>query len=84
MEVVSELHRRNDAKNVNVITTACFSKVTKILAAALTFFLKKDEQEEHKSNSMLVQYAPEKTESKHKKRLKGDESASEKGKNRDI
>ncbi|XP_067041403.1 protein SDA1 homolog [Acropora muricata] len=46
LDVMIELYRRNiwkDAKTVNVITTACFSPVTKILVAAFTFFLGKDE-----------------------------------------
>nr|XP_060483053.1 protein SDA1 homolog [Panthera onca] len=71
---------RNDAKTVNVITTACFSKVTKILVAALTFFLGKDEEEKQDSDSesedegptardLLVQYATGKKSSKNKKRL---------------
>lgn len=45
LDVMVELYRRNiwrDAKTVNVITTACFSKVTKILVAALKFFLGQD------------------------------------------
>uniref|UniRef100_A0A3Q1MQK0 Protein SDA1 n=1 Tax=Bos taurus TaxID=9913 RepID=A0A3Q1MQK0_BOVIN len=70
LDVMIELYRRNiwnDAKTVNVITTACFSKVTKILVAALTFFLGKDEEEKQDSDSesedegptardLLVQY----------------------------
>ncbi|KAF3825096.1 hypothetical protein GH733_005730 [Mirounga leonina] len=87
LDVMIELYRRNiwnDAKTVNVITTACFSKVTKILVAALTFFLGKDEEEKQDSDSesefllqdegptardLLVQYATGKKSSKHKKRL---------------
>nr|KAF6432301.1 SDA1 domain containing 1 [Rousettus aegyptiacus] len=83
LDVMIELYRRNiwnDAKTVNVITTACFSKVTKILVAALTFFLGKDEEEKPDSDSesedegptardLLVQYATGKKSSKHKKRL---------------
>uniref|UniRef100_A0A8C1FVW1 Protein SDA1 n=1 Tax=Cyprinus carpio carpio TaxID=630221 RepID=A0A8C1FVW1_CYPCA len=48
LDVMVELYRRNiwnDTKTVNVITTACFSKVTKILVAGLKFFLGKDEDE---------------------------------------
>ncbi|ERE91526.1 putative protein SDA1 like protein [Cricetulus griseus] len=70
----------NDAKTVNVITTACFSKITKILVAALTFFLGKDEGEKQDSDSesedegptardLLVQYATGKKGSKNKKKL---------------
>ncbi|XP_006176380.1 protein SDA1 homolog isoform X1 [Camelus ferus] len=83
LDVMIELYRRNiwnDAKTVNVITTACFSKVTKILVAALTFFLGKDEEEKQDSDSesedegptardLLVQYATGKKSSKNKKKL---------------
>ena len=44
-----ELYKRNiwnDAKTVNVISTALFNKVTKICVAALKFFVGRDEQEE--------------------------------------
>ncbi|KAG2465802.1 EPHA5 protein, partial [Polypterus senegalus] len=54
LDVMIELYTRNiwnDAKTVNVITTACFSKVTKILVAALKFFLGKDEDEKKDSDS---------------------------------
>nr|KAG5707779.1 hypothetical protein BaRGS_015939 [Batillaria attramentaria] len=47
LDVMIDLYRRNiwhDAKTVNVIVTACFSKVTKILVAALKFFLGKEEE----------------------------------------
>nr|XP_012600630.1 protein SDA1 homolog [Microcebus murinus] len=83
LDVMIELYRRNiwnDAKTVNVITTACFSKVTKILVAALTFFLGKDEEEKQDNDSesedegptardLLVQYATGKKSSKNKKKL---------------
>ena len=83
LDVMTELYRRNiwnDDKIVSVITTACFSKVTKILVAALTFFFGKDEEEKQDSDSesedegptardLLVQYATGKKSSKHKKRL---------------
>ncbi|EHA99079.1 SDA1-like protein [Heterocephalus glaber] len=83
LDVMIELYRRNirnDAKTVSVITTACFSKVTKILVAALTFFLGKDEDEKKDSDSesedegptvrdLLVQYATGKKSSKNKKKL---------------
>ncbi|NXS76768.1 SDA1 protein, partial [Pandion haliaetus] len=54
LDVMIELYRRNiwnDAKTVNVITTACFSKVTKVLVASLKFFLGKDEDEKQDSDS---------------------------------
>lgn len=54
LDVMVELYRKNvwnDAKTVNVITTACFSTVTKIVVAALTFFLGKDEENKEKDDS---------------------------------
>ena len=45
LDVMVELHHRrvwDDAKTVNVIATACFSPVTKIMVAALKFFLDSD------------------------------------------
>uniref|UniRef100_A0A7N8YI41 Protein SDA1 n=1 Tax=Mastacembelus armatus TaxID=205130 RepID=A0A7N8YI41_9TELE len=56
LDVMVELYKRNiwwvnDAKTVNVITTACFSKVTKILVAGLKFFLGRDEDEKNESDS---------------------------------
>ncbi|XP_061589670.1 protein SDA1 homolog [Cololabis saira] len=54
LDVMVELYNRNiwnDAKTVNVITTACFSKVTKILVAGLKFFLGKDEDDKNDSDS---------------------------------
>ncbi|CAG2123038.1 unnamed protein product, partial [Medioppia subpectinata] len=52
LEIMIELYNKNvwkDAKTVNVIGSACFSKITKILVASLTFFLGKDE--DHGSDS---------------------------------
>uniref|UniRef100_A0AAR2JFZ0 Protein SDA1 n=1 Tax=Pygocentrus nattereri TaxID=42514 RepID=A0AAR2JFZ0_PYGNA len=83
LDVIVELYKRNiwnDAKTVNVITTACFSKVTKILVAALTFFLGKDEDEKKDSDSeseedgpsardLMVRYSTGKKTSKNKKKL---------------
>ncbi|GAB1601700.1 protein SDA1 homolog [Argonauta hians] len=54
LDVMIELYRRNtwkDAKTVNVISTACFSKVTKILVAALKFFLSIDATHDTESES---------------------------------
>jgi len=54
MEVMVELYRRgiwNDQKTVNVITTALFSKNTKVMVTALQFFLGKDEDEAESSDS---------------------------------
>nr|XP_006133967.1 protein SDA1 homolog [Pelodiscus sinensis] len=83
LDVMIELYRRNiwnDAKTVNVITTACFSKVTKILVAGLKFFLGKDEDEKRESDSesedegptakdLKLRYATGKKTTKHKKKL---------------
>ncbi|XP_029025925.1 protein SDA1 homolog [Betta splendens] len=83
LDVMVELYRRNiwnDAKTVNVITTACFSKVTKILVAGLKFFLGKDEDEKNDSDSesetegvsardLMVRYSTGKKSSKNKKKL---------------
>jgi len=54
LEIMIELYNKNvwkDAKTVNVISTACFSKITKILVTALTFFLGKDEEQSDDSDS---------------------------------
>ncbi|XP_076844981.1 protein SDA1 homolog isoform X2 [Brachyhypopomus gauderio] len=83
LDVLVELYKRNiwnDAKTVNVIVTACFSKVTKILVAALTFFLGKDEDEKKDNDSdseddgpctrdLMVRYSTGKKTSKNKKKL---------------
>ncbi|XP_034048282.1 protein SDA1 homolog [Thalassophryne amazonica] len=83
LDVMVELYTRNiwnDAKTVNVITTACFSKVTKILVAGLKFFLGKDEDEKNESDSesetegvsardLMVKYSTGKKTSKNKKKL---------------
>ena len=36
-------HSRNDAKTVNVVSTACFSPISRIVSTALKFFLSGDE-----------------------------------------
>uniref|UniRef100_A0A4W6CDA3 Protein SDA1 n=1 Tax=Lates calcarifer TaxID=8187 RepID=A0A4W6CDA3_LATCA len=83
LDVMVELYKRNiwnDAKTVNVITTTCFSKVTKILVAGLKFFLGKDEDEKNESDSeseteapsardLMVRYSTGKKTSKNKKKL---------------
>uniref|UniRef100_W5UCB5 Protein SDA1 n=1 Tax=Ictalurus punctatus TaxID=7998 RepID=W5UCB5_ICTPU len=83
LDVMGELYKRNiwnDAKTVNVITTACFSKVTKILVGALTFFLGRDEEEKKDSDSesedegptardLMVRYSTGKKTSKNKKKM---------------
>ncbi|XP_053702265.1 protein SDA1 homolog [Synchiropus splendidus] len=83
LDVMVELYKRNiwnDAKTVNVITTVCFSKVTKILVAALKFFLGTDEDEKKDSDSdseakgpsardLMVRYSTGKKSTKNKKKL---------------
>nr|CAB3265908.1 protein SDA1 homolog [Phallusia mammillata] len=49
LSVMTELYHRkiwNDAKTVNVISTACFSKFTKVLGTGLKFFLGQDKTSE--------------------------------------
>jgi len=49
LDVMIELYHKkiwNDAKTVNVISSACFSKVRKVLASALRFFLTDSSQQE--------------------------------------
>ncbi|XP_054908582.1 protein SDA1 homolog [Poeciliopsis prolifica] len=83
LDVMAELYKRNiwnDAKTVNVITTACFSKVTKILVGGLKFFLGKDEDEKNESDSesenegtsardLMVKYSTGKKTTKNKKKM---------------
>ncbi|XP_037548292.1 protein SDA1 homolog [Nematolebias whitei] len=83
LDVMVELYKRNiwnDTKTVNVITTACFSSVTKILVGGLKFFLGKDEDEKNESDSesenegpssrdLMVRYNTGKKTSKNKKKL---------------
>ncbi|KAM4634017.1 protein SDA1 homolog [Polymixia lowei] len=83
LDVMVELYKRNiwnDAKTVNVITTACFSKVTKLLVAGMKFFLGKDEEEQDASDSeseeegpsardLMVRYSTSKKNTKSKKKL---------------
>jgi protein SDA1 len=54
LDVMIELHHKqvwNDVKTVNVIATACFSPITKIMVAALKFFLGTDVPEEEDEDS---------------------------------
>merc|ERR1712106_1246760 len=49
LDVMISLYKKNvwrDEKTVNVIATACFSKITKILVTAVKFFLGSDEENE--------------------------------------
>ncbi|KJE92920.1 Scad1 protein [Capsaspora owczarzaki ATCC 30864] len=61
LEVMIELYHKNiwnDAKTVNVISTACFSPVTKIMVTAIKFFLgvdqKTEEDEDRDPDDMTV------------------------------
>jgi len=52
LDVMISLYKKNvwrDEKTVNVMVTACFSKVTKIMVTALKFFLGSDEDEDEES-----------------------------------
>ncbi|XP_069566907.1 protein SDA1 homolog [Brachyistius frenatus] len=83
LDVMVELYNRNiwnDAKTVNVITTGCFSKVTKVVVAGLKFFLGKDEDEKNGSDSesenegtstrdLMVRYSTGKKTTKNKKKM---------------
>uniref|UniRef100_A0A669ED44 Protein SDA1 n=1 Tax=Oreochromis niloticus TaxID=8128 RepID=A0A669ED44_ORENI len=83
LDVMVELYKRNiwnDPKTVNVITTTCFSKVTKILVAGLKFFLGADEDEKNESDSesenegpsardLMAKFSTGKKTSKNKKKL---------------
>lgn len=51
--IMIELYKKNvwnDAKTVNVIATACFSKINKVMTAALKFFMGNDEEKDDKSD----------------------------------
>lgn len=54
LDIMIELYKKNiwnDTKTVNVISTACFSKVTKVMVAALKFFLSSDSNEKDSDDS---------------------------------
>ena len=53
VDIMIDLYRRNiwhDQKTVNVLVTACYSKITKVSVAALKFFLGSDTPEEVKDS----------------------------------
>nr|XP_018913921.1 PREDICTED: protein SDA1 homolog isoform X1 [Bemisia tabaci] len=53
VNIMIELYKKriwNDAKTVNVLATACFSKVTKVMVAALKFFQSSDDPEPTKDS----------------------------------
>uniref|UniRef100_A0A8C7Y1V7 Protein SDA1 n=1 Tax=Oryzias sinensis TaxID=183150 RepID=A0A8C7Y1V7_9TELE len=78
LDVMVELYKRNiwnDAKTVNVITTACFSKVTKVCISML-FYLKDVllvsltfQKEGPSARDLMVRYSTGKKTSKNKKKL---------------
>uniref|UniRef100_A0A1B6LCF6 Protein SDA1 n=1 Tax=Graphocephala atropunctata TaxID=36148 RepID=A0A1B6LCF6_9HEMI len=54
LDIMIELYKKNiwnDTKTVNVISTACFSKVTKVVVTALKFFVSSDNPKEDEENS---------------------------------
>ncbi|XP_077478524.1 protein SDA1 homolog [Stigmatopora argus] len=83
LDVMVDLYKRNiwnDTKTVNVITTACFSNVTKIMVSGLKFFLGTDEDDKNGSDSesegegpterdLMVRFSTGKKTSKNKKKL---------------
>ncbi|XP_033631538.1 protein SDA1 homolog [Asterias rubens] len=61
LDIMVELYGKNvwrDTKTVNVIVTACFSKITKIVVAALKFFLGSDAEDKNDSDSESDDEAP--------------------------
>lgn len=54
LDIVTELYKKNvwdDAKTVNAIANACFSSNSKVMIAAIGFFLGRDEEDEKDENS---------------------------------
>ncbi|XP_017776201.1 PREDICTED: protein SDA1 homolog [Nicrophorus vespilloides] len=54
LDIMIDLYKKNvwnDTKTVNVIATACFSKVVKVMVTALKFFLGKDPEEKDSDES---------------------------------
>ncbi|XP_046740304.1 protein SDA1 homolog [Diprion similis] len=54
VDIMIELYKKNvwnDAKTVNVISTGCFSKITKVMVASLKFFLGSDPSENNSDDS---------------------------------
>ena len=53
LDVMIELYQKkvwNDAKTVNTIVTACFSKVTKIMVTTIKFFIGRDEADDEEES----------------------------------
>ncbi|KAG7154659.1 SDA1-like [Homarus americanus] len=54
LDVMIQLYNKrvwNDAKTVNILSMACFSKVTKIMVAAIKFFIGRDEEKTDETDS---------------------------------
>lgn len=54
MDIMINLYKKNiwnDTKTVNVIATGCLSKLTKVMVAALKFFLSSDVADKDSDNS---------------------------------
>ncbi|XP_014249063.1 protein SDA1 homolog [Cimex lectularius] len=61
LNIMTELYKKNvwnDAKTVNVIATACSSKIIKVMVAALKFFLSSDEPAKDSDDSDSDNDAP--------------------------
>lgn len=61
LDIMVDLYRKNiwhDAKTVNVIATACFSKVTKVMVAALKFFTSADVEESKEDSDSENEITP--------------------------
>lgn len=61
LDVMVELYKKrvwNDAKTVNIIASACFSKITKVMVAAVKFFIGVDEGVEEESDSEFEEELP--------------------------
>ncbi len=62
LDVMIELYKKNvwnGAKTVNVIATACLSKVTKIMVTALQFFLGSDQPDDESDEDSEVTNQPQ-------------------------
>lgn len=61
LDVMIELYKKNiwrNKRNVNIIATACYAKVAKIMVTALKFFVGNDEGEQEESSSESEAEAP--------------------------
>lgn len=86
LDVMIDLYKKqvwNDSKTVNIITTACFSKVAKVMVAAMKFFVGQDEEnpvsdsesdEEEGPNVKVLQMAARVNKAKKKNLRKVDKA----------